>query len=320
MSGNNQRNQSQMREPYPFKAQEHRTQLAEHPSFAQSTLNRPVPTHILRRSPVPESLRPGFQPNGNQDRTAADQSLFLPPPPQRSIARPPTPAVASTPVASSDDTWAQRMQASRQLPEYRPTDGRWPGAPFIPTRGQPNPPRLPISNQTQAASSNLPPPLIPIRAQAPSMPKPKPAPYMLPTVPLRQSDLPHFTRLDIPDENGLSTSVGVNQRLIVNVDPSHATQPGPLATAPNEILPNAQYNRFPMVLHISGRDIALIQPYWDDRLGSTGRLSKPVSGDTWYLSPREREQRQADRVRARHDLKGYGSPEWLALDSESDEE
>ncbi|KAL8752579.1 MAG: hypothetical protein Q9184_005681 [Pyrenodesmia sp. 2 TL-2023] len=320
MSGNHHRNQSQIREQYAFKAREYRAQLAEHPSLAQSTLIQPIPTRILRRPPVPESLRPGFQPNVNQDRGAAEQGIFLPPPPRHSIARPPTPAAVPEPVPSPNDTWAQRMRASKQLPEYHPTDTRWPGAPFIPTRGQPNPPLPPISRQPQAARNNLPPPLIPVRAQAASMPKTEPAAHVLPTVPLRQSDLPHFTRLDIPDEKGVSTTVGVNQQLIVNVNPSHATQLGPLATAPNEPLPNAQYNCFPMVLNLSGRDIALTKPYWDDRLGSTGRLNKPISGDTWYLSPREREQRQADRVRARHDLRRYGSPEWLALESESDED
>ncbi|KAL8926564.1 MAG: hypothetical protein Q9208_002891 [Pyrenodesmia sp. 3 TL-2023] len=307
-----------MREPYLFKSREHRAQLAEHPTLAQSTLNRPVPTHILRRPPVPESLRPGFQPNVNQDRSAANQSLFLPPPPQRSIAKPPTPAVAPAPVPPP--TWAQRVQAPSKLPEYHPTDTRWPGAPFIPTRGQPDPPRPPISSRPQAARNDLPPPRIPSHLQIASTPRPKPAAYALPTVPLRPSDLPSFTRLDIPNHEGRSTTVGVNQQLVVKVDPSHATQPVPLATAPNEPLPNAQYNCFPMVLNLSGRDIALTQPYWDDRPGSSGRLSKPISGDSWYLSTREREQRQADRVRARNDLRRYGSPEWLALDSESDGE
>ncbi|KAI4173838.1 MAG: hypothetical protein LQ346_008333 [Caloplaca aetnensis] len=318
MSGN-QRPQSQNCGPHRFKSQEHRSLLAENPSLPSTTLDRPAPIRILARPPVPESLRPGHQPNVGRDVNIANLDQ-TPPPPRRSLAWPQAPVVASGSVSSPNDTWAQRMRTARQLPEHHPTDTRWPGAPFIPTRVLPRPPRQPISSQSQAPPNNLPPPLIPVRAQPASIPKLKRAAYVLPTVPLRPSDLPSFTRLDIPDEKGLSTTVGDNQQLIVHLDPSQATQPGPLTTAPDEPLPNSQYNRFPMVLNISGRDIALMQPFWDDRVASTGRLSKPISGDSWYLNPREREQRQLNRVRARHDMRNYGSPEWLAMDSESDGE
>ncbi|KAL8896413.1 MAG: hypothetical protein Q9207_007719 [Kuettlingeria erythrocarpa] len=310
----NQRPQSQNCGPHRFKSHQYRSLLAENPSLPSTTLNRPVPIRILARPPVPESLRPGHQPKVGRDVDIANLDQ-TPPPPRHSVAWPQAPAVASGPVPSPDNTWAERMRAARQLPEHHPTDTRWPGAPFIPTRVQPRPPRQYISSQPQAPPNNLPPPLIPIRPA--SIPKPKRAAYVLPMVPLRPSDLPSYTRLDIPNEKGLSTTVGDNQQLIVNLDPSQAIQPGPLATAPDEPLPNSQYNRFPMVLNISGRDIALMQPFWDIRLASTGRLSKPISGDSWYLNPREREQRQLDQVRARHDLRNYGSPQWLAMDLES---
>ncbi len=315
MSGN-QRPQSQNCGPYRFKSHPHRSLLAENPSLPPTTLNRPVPIRILARPPVPESLRPGHQPNVGRDVDIANLDQ-APPPPGRPVAWPQAPVEASGSVPSPDNTLAELiMRAERQLPEHHPTDTRWPGAPFIPTRVQPTPPRQHISSQPLAPPNNLPAPLIPIRPA--SIPKFKRAAYRLPTVPLRPSDLPSYTRLDIPNEKGLSTTVGDNQQLIVNLDPSQAIQPGPLATAPDEPLPNAQYSRFPMVLNISGQNIALMQPFWDDRNTSDGRLSKPISGDPWYLNPREREQRQLDQVRARHDLRNYGSPEWLARDLESD--
>ncbi|KAL8705254.1 MAG: hypothetical protein Q9201_001633 [Fulgogasparrea decipioides] len=99
---------------------------------------------------------------------------------------------------------------------------------------------------------------------------------------------------------------------------------------PIQPLPNARAAYFPLRVYFYGKPIMLSEQWWDSRKkirNTEGQVcwrldekKAPLSGSSVWLNDEERWERRVQRRAARFDLQRYGSPEWLAEESESEEE
>ncbi|KAL9601257.1 MAG: hypothetical protein Q9219_002662 [cf. Caloplaca sp. 3 TL-2023] len=148
------------------------------------------------------------------------------------------------------------------------------------------------------------------RALARRMPRP---PARLFINHLLGPELPDFSRLDIPDGNGRSIFVDSRGELEIRENPVDATIQAAVTTDPEERLPNARYDGYPMVIQVGRRPCVLYGPPWTEDTGSL------LSGDPIFLSDQELEERRRCRESARRDIARYFAPAWLAQYPDTDE-